>query len=933
MDETTPAAFLSYAHHDDEHDGGNITAFRKALEGEVRAQTGRRDVRIFQDRDDIAWGDAWKERIDRSLDAVTFLVPVLTPSFLASPHCRQELRRFLDRERRLGRKDLILPVYWINIRDPENQARQNVDDLAKELAARQYADWRKLRFEQLNDKEARRALAALATRIHDALDTADYAERSLEAIRGNVTEVVERAIADVRTAGVDVDVVRLVNILVDVIRDAPWLPEEKVLPLRWTSQSRVDRPPSAARESTSAPLDIPPGVEPAKADSFQSGALSIVDRTVMSIVTATGDSVVADRLLDAIRDMCILGDPAHETERTRALVDPLREVAQAHIGVLHAAAERADRETREAAEQAAETAEKKARETAAANAEAIRAAHQHRDEAVRRLRDAMGRQAELERQLRESAATIHRLADVERELALLRQAATEREAEVAQLRSTLDFERERAQEKITYLQNRPISLRQLAEHRQRDHVDHDDNNGGRTQTTTTDGSSDEFAATGSPRPLATEQATPISVEPTRPDLAEATVAASPLPPGRSDTPESIRYTESDRSFWPTLTIFFLLLTITPWVIHSFVEYDWWGILLGILGSIFFGFLASVSGSVFFTPGHLSFDNDGIDFKRIPFQLKLQWEEIQRIRVEDGFLKIDLSENVSVDRYKKRNTPPRLEEVATRTLIMCELRWFRRASPSNIEAAIRIFAGSIPVEKEIISGASTAWAGPNLQHPGTNPAAARAARIGRVGFHRMDRPPEGAEPATDADTEPGVGVEPDGTRSRRTRRVLFVSLSVLILVIAGGAGAWTWVNSHYYVGLDGDLVAVFRGVEGDPIPGLGHTLVYPSDRTLTEFPPDLQAKLHKGIDVGSQEAGLDYINKLPARPAEEEKTPIPSPRPSATPSVPPTPTRPPSAYSATNPAIVLLPAALVAANPQVVCGVSNACTGFRPSPPR
>jgi F-box protein 11 len=100
--DSVPAGFLSYAHIDDED--GRVTAFRKALEGEVRRQTGRQDVRIFQDLDGLAWGQAWEERIDSSLDAVTFLVPVLTPSFFASKQCRRELQRFLDRERRLGRR-------------------------------------------------------------------------------------------------------------------------------------------------------------------------------------------------------------------------------------------------------------------------------------------------------------------------------------------------------------------------------------------------------------------------------------------------------------------------------------------------------------------------------------------------------------------------------------------------------------------------------------------------------------------------------------------------------------------------------------------------------------------------------------------------------------------------------------------------------------
>ncbi|WP_165036424.1 right-handed parallel beta-helix repeat-containing protein [Candidatus Protofrankia californiensis] len=165
-----PAAFLSYAHGDDENDGGLITAFRRRLEGELRAQTGRRELQIFQDRDDIAWGQAWEDRINGSLDAVTFFVPIVTPAFVASKQCRRELTRFVDRERRLGRNNLILPVYWISVPVLEVPGRAVGDKLVAELAARQYADWRELRFRELSDPVSRRAIAALASRVRDALN-------------------------------------------------------------------------------------------------------------------------------------------------------------------------------------------------------------------------------------------------------------------------------------------------------------------------------------------------------------------------------------------------------------------------------------------------------------------------------------------------------------------------------------------------------------------------------------------------------------------------------------------------------------------------------------------------------------------------------------------------------------------------------------------
>jgi cobaltochelatase CobT len=92
-----PIAFLSYVRSDDYHEGGRITRFRERLEGEVKIQTGK-PFEIFQDRNDIQWGQQWEERINQSLADVTFLIPILTPSFFESPSCRNEFNAFLLRE-------------------------------------------------------------------------------------------------------------------------------------------------------------------------------------------------------------------------------------------------------------------------------------------------------------------------------------------------------------------------------------------------------------------------------------------------------------------------------------------------------------------------------------------------------------------------------------------------------------------------------------------------------------------------------------------------------------------------------------------------------------------------------------------------------------------------------------------------------------------
>ena len=71
MADIEPVAFLSYVRADDDHDAGRITALREYLEGEVKMQTGR-SFSIFQDRNDLTWGQQWEQRIDKALLTLLF---------------------------------------------------------------------------------------------------------------------------------------------------------------------------------------------------------------------------------------------------------------------------------------------------------------------------------------------------------------------------------------------------------------------------------------------------------------------------------------------------------------------------------------------------------------------------------------------------------------------------------------------------------------------------------------------------------------------------------------------------------------------------------------------------------------------------------------------------------------------------------------------
>jgi hypothetical protein len=153
-----PAAFMSYVRLDDAHDDGQLTTFRERLSAEIRMQTGEH-FPIFQDRNDISWGQNWQRRINEALAEVTLLLVIVTPGLFKSPACRDEVAQFREHERKLGRDDLILPVYYVATPQLDDPALREADDLASLLWSRQYADWRELRFEPLTSPVVRKAVA------------------------------------------------------------------------------------------------------------------------------------------------------------------------------------------------------------------------------------------------------------------------------------------------------------------------------------------------------------------------------------------------------------------------------------------------------------------------------------------------------------------------------------------------------------------------------------------------------------------------------------------------------------------------------------------------------------------------------------------------------------------------------------------------------
>jgi hypothetical protein len=143
IDPDKPHAFLSYTRFDDKFTNGGISWLRQKLEEAVQARTGK-PFQIFQDVEDIEYGDRWEKKLDQALAEAQLFIPILTPSFFQSDFCRREAQAFLNYAERTGRDDLILPLYLIETPILDLKELREADELASALSARQHADWRSL---------------------------------------------------------------------------------------------------------------------------------------------------------------------------------------------------------------------------------------------------------------------------------------------------------------------------------------------------------------------------------------------------------------------------------------------------------------------------------------------------------------------------------------------------------------------------------------------------------------------------------------------------------------------------------------------------------------------------------------------------------------------------------------------------------------------
>jgi hypothetical protein len=98
-----------------------------------------------------------------------FFIPIVTASAVGSKHCRLEFKSFLDREKALGRNNLIFPLLYVRVSALEHEEEWRRDEVLEIIGARQYIDWQEYRHRDLKEPEIARKIELYCRNIVETL--------------------------------------------------------------------------------------------------------------------------------------------------------------------------------------------------------------------------------------------------------------------------------------------------------------------------------------------------------------------------------------------------------------------------------------------------------------------------------------------------------------------------------------------------------------------------------------------------------------------------------------------------------------------------------------------------------------------------------------------------------------------------------------------
>ena len=171
METETLTGFWSYTRIDARNSGGRLDVLRDLVEKAAQFPYGQRPrVKLWHDTSSTPYGADWKTTIRAAVARSMFFVPIVTPAFLQSQWCCEEVRLFLAREAEFGRSDLIFPIFYFDIgRVDRNDSEQCADrDIYDLLSKRQGMKFEHLRNVAFTDALVLAEVDRLALCIHGA---------------------------------------------------------------------------------------------------------------------------------------------------------------------------------------------------------------------------------------------------------------------------------------------------------------------------------------------------------------------------------------------------------------------------------------------------------------------------------------------------------------------------------------------------------------------------------------------------------------------------------------------------------------------------------------------------------------------------------------------------------------------------------------------
>jgi protein phosphatase len=209
---------------------------------------------------------------------------------------------------------------------------------------------------------------------------------------------------------------------------------------------------------------------------------------------------------------------------------------------------------------------------------------------------------------------------------------------------------------------------------------------------------------------------------------------------------------------------------------------------------------------------------------------------------------------------------------------------RGGGPDNVTVIVAdVVDGGGAAAAPVVAGAA-AHAATSLPDQVGDSAAARA-RTSELRGPEPGPAPVHGEPVAEA------GAPPRPLR-RGLRRSLAAVAVLALLAVAGGAG-WSYLRSQYYVGVDGENVAIFRGVNGS-VAGVRFAAVeQPTSLTTGRLDAIYAAQVEKGIVAADRDDAERIVDRLVDRFPPCDEQPAASPRPTPTPSASSSPTASPA----------------------------------------